>query len=178
MVPVEQRSDARAAATRHKRSATEITGPEHACPELADAEFADAKFADAKFAVEWKEATVSADRLTLLGVRAIGHHGVFEHERAEGQEFVIDVDVETDFKTAIASDDVEDTLHYGILAERIVAAVERDPVDLIETLAERIAALVLEFPTASEVKVCVHKPNAPITVPFQDVSVSITRSRT
>ena len=75
------------------------------------------------------------------------------------------------------TDELDKTLHYGILAEQVVAAIERDPVDLIETLAERIASLVLEFPAADSVTVTVHKPHAPITVPFDDVSVTITRRR-
>lgn len=117
------------------------------------------------------------DRLTLTGLRATGHHGVFEHERRDGQEFVVDLDIATDFAAAAGSDDLEDTLHYGVLAERVTAAIERDPVDLIETLAERIAGIVLEFPAAASVTVTVHKPHAPITVPFDDVAVIITRSR-
>lgn len=117
------------------------------------------------------------DLLRLNGLRGIGHHGVFDHERRDGQEFVVDLEVETDLRAAAGSDDLDQTLHYGILAEQVVAAIERDPVDLIETLAERIADLVLEFPTAQAVTVTVHKPSAPITVPFADVSVVIRRER-
>lgn len=117
------------------------------------------------------------DHLTLTGLRAFGHHGVFDHERESGQEFIFDVTVWLDFRAAASSDDLEHTVHYGVLAEQIVAAVERDPVDLIETLAERVAALVLEHRAANSVQVTVHKPSAPITVPFADVSVTITRGR-
>ena len=120
---------------------------------------------------------LSLDLLTLTGLRATGHHGVFDHERRDGQEFVVDVAVTADLSTAAQSDDLDNTLHYGVLAEQVVAAIERDPVDLIETLAERIAQLVLKYPTAESVTVTVHKPGAPITVPFDDVSVTITRSR-
>ncbi|MCC6270063.1 MAG: dihydroneopterin aldolase [Microbacteriaceae bacterium] len=117
------------------------------------------------------------DILTLTGLRATGHHGVFDHEKRDGQEFVVDIAVVTDFAAAATTDDLGDTIHYGVLAEQVVAAIERDPVDLIETLAERIAALVLEYPAAATVTVTVHKPHAPITVPFDDVAVTITRSR-
>lgn len=117
------------------------------------------------------------DQITLTGLRAYGHHGVFAEERKTGQEFVIDLVVRLDFSAARSSDDVRDTVHYGELAEQVVAAVERDPVDLIETLAERIATLVLAHPAAMSVRVTVHKPAAPITVPFADVSVTIERSR-
>ncbi|MFC5502092.1 dihydroneopterin aldolase [Lysinimonas soli] len=117
------------------------------------------------------------DRITLTGVRATGFHGVLEHERVEGQPFVIDVVVHLSLADAGAGDDLAATVHYGVLAEAIVAAVERDPVDLIETLAERIAAIVLEHRRVHSVEVTVHKPNAPITVPFEDVSVTIVRER-
>src|SRR5690554_2118520 len=119
--------------------------------------------------------TMSGDHLTLTGLRAFGHHGVFADERENGQEFLLDVTVWLDFRAASGGDDLEQTVHYGVLAEQIVAAVERDPVDLIETLAERVAALVLEHRSAKSVQVTVHKPSAPITVPFADVSVTITR---
>ncbi|MGO3885380.1 MAG: dihydroneopterin aldolase [Mycetocola sp.] len=116
-----------------------------------------------------------SDYITLTGVRVFAHHGVFEHERRDGQEFLIDVRVWTDLERAARSDNVEDTVHYGVLAEQIVAAAQDRPVDLIETLAERIAAVVLDHPAALRVRVTVHKPQAPITVPFDDVSVTITR---
>lgn len=117
------------------------------------------------------------DHITLTGIRATGHHGVFEHERRDGQEFIVDLTVWVDFSAASGSDDLAATVHYGELAESVVAAIERDPVDLIETLAERIARDVLTRDAASRVRVTVHKPSAPIAVPFDDVSVTITRSR-
>ncbi|HET8896033.1 MAG TPA: dihydroneopterin aldolase [Protaetiibacter sp.] len=117
------------------------------------------------------------DLLILTGLRATGHHGVFDHERRDGQEFVVDLEISTDFSAASATDELGDTIHYGVLAEQVTAAIERDPVDLIETLAERIATLVLEYPAAASVTVTVHKPHAPITVPFDDVAVTITRGR-
>lgn len=118
-----------------------------------------------------------ADRIALTGLRATAYHGVFAHERLEGQEFVVDVVVQLPLSRAAADDDLVQTIHYGELAESIVAAVERDPVDLIETVAERVAALVLEHPRAQLVEVTVHKPGAPIPVPFDDVSVTIVRER-
>ena len=118
-----------------------------------------------------------ADRITLTGLRASAFHGVLEHERANGQLFLIDVVVHLSLREAGASDELRATIDYGELSARIVHAVETDPVDLIETVAERVAALVLEYPLAQLVEVTVHKPSAPITVPFDDVAVSITRSR-
>lgn len=117
------------------------------------------------------------DRIVLTGLRATAFHGVLEHERRDGQLFLIDVAVHLSLHEAATSDDLDDTVHYGVLAEKIVAAVESDPVDLIETVAERVATVALSFSRVATVDVTVHKPNAPITVPFDDVSVSLTRSR-
>jgi dihydroneopterin aldolase len=117
------------------------------------------------------------DTIRLVGVRARGHHGVFDSERADGQDFIVDVAVEVDATAASASDDLDQTVHYGVLAEQVVAEIERDPVDLIETLAERIAAAVLTHRAALATEVTVHKPQAPITVPFTDVSITIRRER-
>ena len=119
----------------------------------------------------------AGDTISLTGLRADGHHGVFEHERRDGQIFVIDVTVAVDLDAASTSDDLEKTVHYGQLAEQVVAAVERDPVDLIETVAERVAAVALGFAAATAVRVTVHKPDAPIAVPFADVAVTIVRRR-
>jgi len=117
------------------------------------------------------------DQLTLTGLRASAFHGVYEHERRTGQVFIVDVTVHLDLSPAADGDDLASTIHYGELAEEIVSAVERDPVDLIETVAERVAQLVLAHDAAQLVDVTVHKPSAPITVPFADVSVTIHRGR-
>lgn len=117
------------------------------------------------------------DEIRLTGLRATGHHGVFDFERSEGQEFVLDVAVRLPLAPASDDDDLSRTVHYGELAEAVVAAVERDPVDLIETLAQRVADVALGYPAVHEVTVTVHKPSAPISVPFDDVSVTITRRR-
>lgn len=115
------------------------------------------------------------DEITLTGIRAFGHHGVFPEERREGQEFVVDATLCVSTRRAADTDDVADTVNYGEMAELIVAAVQRDPVDLIETLAARIAADLLLRGQVRAVTVTVHKPSAPITVPFDDVSVTIRR---
>ncbi|MFD3452498.1 dihydroneopterin aldolase [Streptomyces sp. NPDC058691] len=117
------------------------------------------------------------DRVALRGLRARGHHGVFEHERREGQDFVVDLVLGLDTAPAAATDDLTRTVHYGIVAEEVAAVVRGEPVDLIETLAQRIADQCLKHELVEEVEVTVHKPQAPITVPFDDVTVSIIRRR-
>ena len=117
------------------------------------------------------------DRIRLTGLRVFAHHGVLDFERENGQEFIIDLEIAVDLAPAAASDDVTKTIHYGELAEAVYAAVQADAVDLIETVAERVAAIALGYERALQVTVTIHKPAAPITVPFGDVSVTITRSR-
>ncbi|MCU1475891.1 MAG: folB [Subtercola sp.] len=117
------------------------------------------------------------DSLTLTGLRVLAHHGVFDFERRDGQPFVIDLTVWLDTSSAAEADDLGQTLHYGELAVEVADAATKDPVDLIETLAERVAQVVLAHDVAQTVRVTVHKPEAPITVPFTDVSITITRSR-
>lgn len=116
------------------------------------------------------------DTIALTGLEAFAHHGVFDFERAAGQRFLLDVTVACPLGAAAGSDDLGNTIHYGELAEAVVAAVQRDPVDLIETVAERVAGVALAFAGAEAVRVTVHKPDAPISVPFADVSVTVVRS--
>ncbi|GAA1000573.1 dihydroneopterin aldolase [Subtercola frigoramans] len=117
------------------------------------------------------------DSLTLTGLAVQANHGVYDFERRDGQPFVIDVTVWLNTVDAASSDDIDQTLHYGDLASEIVEAASKDPVDLIETLAERVALVVLMHAIADRVQVTVHKPEAPIAVPFGDVSITITRRR-
>ncbi|TFD72534.1 dihydroneopterin aldolase [Cryobacterium fucosi] len=120
---------------------------------------------------------MTSDSITLTGLRVTAHHGVYDFERENGQDFVIDVTVWLDLRGAARSDDVAGTIHYGELAVEVTDAARANPVDLIETVAERIAAVVLAHEAAERVQVTVHKPQAPIAVPFTDVAVQITRSR-
>jgi dihydroneopterin aldolase len=118
-----------------------------------------------------------SDELTVLGIECFGHHGVFEFERREGQTFVIDLTLGLDTAPAAASDDLPDTVDYGSLVASVKAAVEKDPVDLIETLAQRIAGVCLLDDRVEWARVTVHKPDAPIEATFADVALTITRKR-
>jgi 7,8-dihydroneopterin aldolase/epimerase/oxygenase len=120
---------------------------------------------------------VSLDRIALRGLRVRGRHGVFEYERRDGQEFVVDAVLGVDVRPAAASDDLSRTVDYGALAERLAAVVAGEPVRLIETLAERLAQVCLAEPEVQEAEITVHKPQAPVTQVVQDVTVTITRSR-
>jgi dihydroneopterin aldolase len=117
------------------------------------------------------------DRIELRGLRVRGNHGVFAHERRDGQDFVVDVTVWMDLAPAAASDDLTDTLDYGMLAQRVAAIVGGEPCDLIETVAGRVAENVMADERVQAVEVVLHKPQAPIPLEFADVSVVARRSR-
>lgn len=120
----------------------------------------------------------AADTITLRGLRARGFHGVFAHERRDGQDFVTDVLLHLDAGPAGSSDDLTLTANYAEVAATVERIVTGDPADLIETVAERIAAAVLrEQPAVAAVEVTVHKPQAPVPSDFADVSVTVRRGR-
>jgi dihydroneopterin aldolase len=119
----------------------------------------------------------SLDRLAVTGIEAVGHHGVFDFERRDGQVFTVDLVLGLDTRPAARSDDLQDTVDYGTLVAAVKKAVESDPVDLIETLAERIAGLCLADARVQWCEVTVHKPDAPIEATFSDVALTILRSR-
>jgi dihydroneopterin aldolase len=118
-----------------------------------------------------------ADVIALRGLAARGRHGWHDEERQHGQLFQIDVILELDTAKAATTDDLADTVDYGALARQVIALVEGESVRLIETLAERVANLCLVSPLVQQAEVTVHKPEAPLTVPFDDVAVTIRRSR-
>lgn len=115
------------------------------------------------------------DRISLTGLRVRGYHGVFEHERRDGQDFVVDAVLELSTEKAAASDDIADTVHYGELAERLAAVIAGEPVNLLETLAARLADVCLADSRVDAATVTVHKPQAPIPLTFADVAVTIRR---
>lgn len=117
------------------------------------------------------------DRIDLRGIAAHGHHGVFEDEKRDGQTFIADVSLGLDLGPAAREHDLTKTVHYGILAQQIHDAIVSDPVDLIETLALRMVDLCLAEESVQWVSVTVHKPEAPIAVTFEDVAVTIERSK-
>lgn len=117
------------------------------------------------------------DEIVLEGLTVFGRHGVYDHERETGQEFRIDLRLHLSLEQPGASDDVRDTVHYGELAEKVAAVVSGEPVNLIETLAERIATVALDDRRVQGVTVTVHKPNAPLPFTFSDVAVTVHRTR-
>lgn len=118
-----------------------------------------------------------ADRITLAGLRVHGNHGVYDFERRDGQDFLVDAVLEIDTSVAARSDDVADTVHYGELAAVLAEVVGGAPVNLLETLAQRLADVCLVDARVAAATVTVHKPQAPIPLTFADVAVTIRRER-
>ncbi|MDQ2749526.1 MAG: dihydroneopterin aldolase [Actinomycetota bacterium] len=118
------------------------------------------------------------DRIELTGLRVRGRHGVFDFERRDGQDFVLDVVLELDVSMAAASDSLEHTVDYGVLAQGLADVVGGEPVNLLETLADRLALVCLADERVATATVTVHKPQAPIPLAFTDVAVTIRRGRT
>jgi len=119
--------------------------------------------------------THPTDRITLSGLTVRGSHGVLPEERRDGQDFVVDAVLALDLRPAGASDDLADTVDYGALAGHLADIVGGEPVDLLEALADRLAGACLADPRVRSVEVTVHKPSAPIRLPFADVAVTVVR---
>ena len=117
------------------------------------------------------------DHIELRGLRVRGHHGVFAFERQDGQDFVVDADLEIDTSAAAASDSVGDTVDYGTLAQSLAAVIAGEPVNLLERLAQRLVDVCLQDRRVLAATVTIHKPQAPIELAFGDVSVTIRRER-
>jgi dihydroneopterin aldolase len=118
-----------------------------------------------------------ADRIELRGLTVRGNHGVFGHERRDGQDFVLDITVWIDLDRAAASDDLSDTFDYGVLAQRAADIVAGPARNLIEAVAGEVADDVMRDDRVHAVEVAVHKPQAPIPLTFSDVAVVARRSR-
>jgi dihydroneopterin aldolase len=119
------------------------------------------------------------DHLTVsvYGITARGHHGVFPGERARGQRFVVDLDMVIGDTASVESDQLDDTVDYAQMAAIVVRLIEGDPVDLIERLASMIADAVLADDRVSEVLVRVRKPEAELPIVAGEASVTLRRVR-
>ena len=119
-----------------------------------------------------------ADLIRITGIKGFGYHGVFEAERANGQDFYVDVELEVDLTRASVSDDVKDTINYAEVTDLVVEEITSNPVNLIEKLAGRIAERVLnQHLKVQQVSVTVHKPQAPVAAQLKDIAVVVNRSR-
>ena len=120
---------------------------------------------------------MTLDRISITGLRVRGRHGVFEQERAVGQDFLVDAVLWLDTAAAAAADDLALTADYGVITAQLAKIVAGEPVALIETLAERLALACLEDQAIREVEITVHKPDAPVGQAVSDIAVTIRRER-
>jgi dihydroneopterin aldolase len=118
-------------------------------------------------------------KISITGLRVFAHHGVFDFERQNGQDFYIDASIWVDGDKAAFSDDLNHTAHYGDLAKGLVELTKNNPVDLLETLAQRLLDYSLNFGGGKvlKAKITVHKPGAPIPYEFEDVSITVKAKR-
>ena len=117
-----------------------------------------------------------SDQIRVNGIKAFGYHGVLPHEATDGQEFTVDLLITLDLRAASLSDDLNDTINYADLAKIAHENIVGDRVQLIERLAGRIAEEISSaYSQITSVSVTVHKPHAPVTVDFEDISVTIKR---
>ena len=123
------------------------------------------------------DVTPGTDALSVTGIECFGHHGVFAHEKADGQRFVVDLTLGLDTRPAARSDDLRDTVDYGSLVAAVQSVVETGSHDLIETVVQKVADTCLEDHRVEWARVTLHKPEAPIQAPFSDVTLTITRKR-
>lgn len=119
-----------------------------------------------------------SDKIKISGIKGEGKHGVLEQEKNTNQPFIVDIELELDLEKAAEEDDLSETVNYDEVAKLVVEVIKGPTLNLIEALADRIATRILHsFDSIDEVKVTVHKPKAPISVPFDDVSVTLKKKR-
>ncbi|TML37680.1 MAG: dihydroneopterin aldolase [Actinobacteria bacterium] len=123
------------------------------------------------------DGAVGPDRIELRGLRVLGTHGVLAEERDRPQPFEVDLDVVADLGPAGASDDLSQTIDYGVLAAQVVEVVGGERCDLLERLAARIAEVVLSERRVSSVTVAVRKLRPPVPVDLASAGVRVTRTR-
>jgi 7,8-dihydroneopterin aldolase/epimerase/oxygenase len=117
------------------------------------------------------------DRIALRAIRAHGHHGVYAFERERGQMFRVDAVLELDTVAAAAGDDLDKTVNYAELAKGLYTVLASEPVNLLETLAQRLADVCLAYPLVDAVEITVHKPQAELGAPLYDATGAIRRER-
>ncbi len=119
-----------------------------------------------------------SDQIFLTGIAGFGYHGLFDHERQNGQNFFVDVALTVDLTAASKSDEISDTVNYAEITNLVVTHITTEPVNLIEKLAGRIADHILkDHAKVLEATVTVYKPQAPVDEVLKDIAVQVTRKR-
>jgi len=119
-----------------------------------------------------------SDKIKVTGIEGLGYHGLYDSEREIGQPFVVDVVLKLDLEKAGKTDEIQYTVDYNDIAQLIYNEIVGPPMKLLETMAEKICQKIFAaYSPIEEIEVTVHKPRAPISVPFGDVSITIKRER-
>jgi dihydroneopterin aldolase len=117
-----------------------------------------------------------SDYLEIHGISGFGYHGLFEQERANGQRFKVDLKIELKNKKVGKSDAIADAVDYAEIIKEVYAIIVGEPVNLIERVAELIAERLLNQFKIKSVEVLVHKSNAPVGYPIDDIAIRVKRS--
>ena len=116
------------------------------------------------------------DEMILSGLKVYAWHGVYEEEREKGQNFIINARIFYDTVSVAETDSVEDTIDYAKVSLYINEYMRVHQFNLIETVANKLARkLLIKFPLIQSIELEVMKPEAPIPVPFSNVSVRVNR---
>lgn len=120
---------------------------------------------------------MSTDSIKIVGIKAFGFHGVLEHERQTGQDFIVDIEYQYKTKKAIETDNLKHAVDYGAVATLVKSIIEGEPRNLIEKVADDIASQLIKKFKFEYIQVVLHKPHAPIDMKFSDITVTIERLR-
>jgi dihydroneopterin aldolase len=120
---------------------------------------------------------MAKDKISITGIKAFGFHGVLDHERKNGQDFIADIEFTYKTDKATKTDDIKFAIDYGLVAQLVKSLIEGKPQNLIEKLADDIAKTLLKSFKIDAVKVVLHKPHAPVDMKFSDISVSVERKK-
>ena len=116
-------------------------------------------------------------KIVVSGIRVFAHHGCTPREKEEGQEFLIDIELEYDASRAAAEDDLAEAVDYDSLASEVYELATGERYDLIETLAARIGEHLMGAVPALRTLVRVHKPQAPMRRKVESVAVEMVFER-
>lgn len=117
------------------------------------------------------------DKIIMSKMDFYGYHGVLPEEKSLGQKFSVDVEIGCDLQKAGKTDDLDETINYGLVYQEIKKIMETEKHDLLETCAHRIAGRILSFDKANWCLVRINKPEAPLPGIFAKVAVEIVRRK-
>lgn len=120
----------------------------------------------------------TASYIEINNLEVYAYHGVFSSEQKKGQRFFLSAKLYTDITNAYKSDDLEDAVDYGAVCQLMTKLMNKKTFKLIESAADYIATeILLAFPDIYSISLKLSKPDAPVGLPFDDISVNISKGR-